>query len=129
MVIELDFEDIGFRVSKKDISKIEKKDISINVYCYENRLVYPVYLSDQKLKICMELLLISDKNNSHYVYIKDFSRFMCNKTNCRNKKRFCRYCLQCFSSEKVLTEHKKVCLKINGKQTVKLKSSPIKFKN
>ena len=45
------------------------------------------------------------------------------------KKHFCRYCLQCSSSEKVLTEHKKVCLKINGKQTVKLKSSPIKFKN
>ena len=86
MVIELDFEDIGFRVSKKDISKIEKKDISINVYCYENRLVYPVYLSDQKLKTCMDLLLISDENNSHYVYIKDFNRFMCNKTKCRNKK-------------------------------------------
>ena len=86
MVIELDFEDIGFRVSKKDISKIEKKDISINVFCYENRLVYPVYLSDQKLKTCMDLLLISDENNSHYVYIKDFNRFMCNKTKCRNKK-------------------------------------------
>ena len=37
--------------------------------------------------------------------------------------------MQCFSSEKVLTEHKKVCLKINGKQTVKLKCGSIKFKN
>ena len=45
------------------------------------------------------------------------------------KKHFCRYCLQCSSSEKLLTEHKKVCLKINGKQTVKLKSGPVKFKN
>ena len=71
----------------KKISKIEKKsNISINVFCYDNRLVYPVYLLDQKLKNCLDLLLISDKNNSHYVYIKDFSRFMCNKTKCRNKK-------------------------------------------
>ena len=57
------------------------------------------------------------------------NRFMCNKTKCKNKKNFCKYCLQCFSSEKVLTEHKEVCLKITGKQTVKLRSSSIKFKN
>ena len=30
----------------------------------------------------MDLLLISNENKSHYVYIKDFNRFMCNK----NKK-------------------------------------------
>ena len=33
-----------------------------------------------------------------------------------------RYCLQCFNCEKVLMEHKKVWLKVNGKQSVKLKS-------
>ena len=43
-------------------------------------------------------------------------------------KNFCRYCLQCFSSEKVLIEHKKACLKINGKPRVKLRSGSIKFK-
>ena len=45
---------------------------------------------------------------SYYVYIKDFNRFMCNKIKCKNKENFCRYCLQCFSSERVLTEHKGV---------------------
>ena len=34
-------------------------------------------------------------------------------------KYFCKSCLQCFSSKNVLAEHKKVCLKTNGKQTVK----------
>ena len=33
------------------------------------------------------------------------------------------------SSEKVLQEHKEICLVINGKQSVKLKSGSIKFKN
>ena len=54
---------------------------------------------------------------------------MCNKTKNRNKKRFWKYYLQCSSSEKVLVKHKETCLKINGKQTVKLKSGSIKFKN
>ena len=54
---------------------------------------------------------------------------MCNKTNYKNKKHFCRYCLHCFSSAKVLTEHKKVCLKINPKQGVKLRDMSVKFNN
>ena len=41
----------------------------------------------------------------------------------------CKFCLQCFSSEKVLIQHKKNCLIINGKQSVKLKSGLISFKN
>ena len=54
---------------------------------------------------------------------------MCNKTKCKSTKHFCRYCSKCFSSERVLVKHKEVCLKINGKQTVRLRSSSIKFKN
>ena len=39
-------------LSKKDFGKIEKKNnICINVFCYENRLAYPVYLSDQEFEI------------------------------------------------------------------------------
>ena len=34
-----------------------------------------------------------------------------------------------FSSGKILMQHKKICLKINGKQSVKLKSGSINFKN
>ena len=77
----------------------------------------------------MDLLLISNENKSHYVYIKDFNRFMCNETKNKNKKYFCKCCLQCFSSEQVLMGHKKNCLIINGKQSVKLKSGSISFKN
>ena len=77
----------------------------------------------------MDLLLISDKFKSHYVYIKDFDRFMFNKTKYKGKKRFCKNCLQCFSSEKILSEHKEDCSVINGKQSVKLESGLISFKN
>ena len=77
----------------------------------------------------MDLLLISDEFKSHYVCIKDFDRIMFNKTKSKKRKHFCRCCLQCFSGEKVLIEHKKDCLLINGKQCVKLKSGFISFKN
>ena len=36
----------------------------------------------------MNLLLISNENKFHYVHIKDFNRFMCNKTKNKNKKYF-----------------------------------------
>ena len=77
----------------------------------------------------MDLLLNNDRNKSHYIYFKDFNRLVFNNTKCKNKKDFFRYCLQCFSSERVLVEHKEMYLEINGKQSVELKSSSIESKN
>ena len=62
----------------------------------------------------MDLLLLIGNNKSHYVYIKDFNRFMFHKTNNKNKKWFCESGLQCFISENVLIKHKENCLSING---------------
>ena len=45
---------------------------------------------------------------------------MFNKTKSKRKKWFCKSCLQCFSSEKVLIKNSKDCLLINGGQRVKL---------
>ena len=77
----------------------------------------------------MNLLLIIDENKSNYVYTKDFDRLMFHKTKFKNKKYFCKSCLQWFSSKNVLTEHKEVCLSINGAWSVKLEKETIKFKN
>ena len=77
------------------------------------------FISDETLEDYMDLLLIADKNKSHYVYIKVFNRFMRSKIKHKNKKLFCRYRLQSFSSEKVLKEDKDVCLKINCRRGVK----------
>ena len=99
------------------------------MFCYENGLVFRIYVSNQKFEDSMDLLLLTDDDKSHYVYIKNFDRFMFHKTKNKNKKRFCRSCLQCFSSKNVLAEHKKNCLIINGKQSVKLKKRTIKFKD
>ena len=77
----------------------------------------------------MDLLLLINDDKSHYVYIKDFDRFMFHKTKSKNKKHICKSCLQCFSSKNVLTEHKENCLSINGAQSVRLEKGTTEFKN
>ena len=69
------------------------------------------------------LQIIVDK--SHYVQI---DRFMFHKTKPKNKKFFCNSGSQCFSSKNVLTEHKEVCLSINGAQSVRLEKGTINIK-
>ena len=59
-------------VGEKSFSKIEtKNNICINVLCYENKLTFSIYLLDQKSEGAIDLLLVTDENKSHYVYIKD----------------------------------------------------------
>ena len=77
----------------------------------------------------MDLLLVINENKSHYVYMKDFDRFMFHKTKNKNKKYFCKSCLQCFSSKNVLAEQKEVCLSINGAQSVIFEKGKTEFKN
>ena len=117
-------------VEEKDFKKIEvQNDICINVFCYENQLVFPIYVSDQTFKRSIDLLLLINDDQSHYVYIKDFNTFMFHKTKNENKKWFCKSCLQCFSSDNLLIKHKEDCLSINGQQSINLEKGTVEFKN
>ena len=74
-------------MQEKYFSKIEvKNNICINVFGYEDKLAFPNYISDQKFEDSMDLLLLIDDDKLHYVYIKDFDRFMFCKTKNQNKK-------------------------------------------
>ena len=76
---KLDYDGIEFPVQEKDFNKIEvKNNICINVFGYENRLVFPIYVSDQKFEDSMDLLLLCVYIKD--VYIKDFDGFMFQKT-------------------------------------------------
>ena len=99
------------------------------MFGYENKLVFPIYVSDQKFEDSMDLLLLIDDDKSHYVYIKDFDRFIFHKTKNKNKKWFCRSCLQCLSRENALIKHRESSLSINGKQSEILEKGIIGFKN
>ena len=45
---------------------------------------------------------------------------MYNQLEHREKKHFSMHCLQCFSSERILANHVKNCLKINGDQAINM---------
>ena len=84
---KLNYDGIEFPVQEKDFNKIEvKNNICINVFGYESRLDFPIYVSDQAFEDSIDLLLLNDDDKSHYVYIKNFDRFIFHKTKGKNKK-------------------------------------------
>ena len=61
LISDLDYDGIEFPVQEKYFSKIEvKSNICINVFVYENELVFPIYVSDQKCENSIDLLLLND---------------------------------------------------------------------
>ena len=67
--------------------------IYINVFGYEDKTAHCIYTSKQTFEIHVDLSQLSNLKNSHYVLIKDFNRFMTNKTKYYDEKHFCQYCL------------------------------------
>ena len=132
-VINLNYNGIEFPVSTKHYNKIEKQnEININVFGYEDKQKYPIYVSKEKYDDQMNLLLITKGKNKHYALIKDFNKFMYNQTKHKERKHFCMHCLQCFSSERVLNNHKNNCIQVNGVQAVKMPDKDnniLKFNN
>ena len=61
IVQKLDYDGIEFPVQVKDFSKIEMmNNICINMFRYENKLIFPIYISDQKFEYTMDFLLLID---------------------------------------------------------------------
>ena len=113
-------------MQEKDFSKIEtQNNICINVFGYENELVFLIFISEQKFEDSMDLLLLFEDDKSHCVYIKDFNTFMFHKTKNKDIKWFCKSCLQCFSSKNILIRHKEDYLR----SSVDIEEGIIKFEN
>ena len=131
-VEKLDYSGIDFPVSVKQYNKIEKQNnIRVNVFGYEEKQPYVIYVSKEKFNSCLNLLLITEGEVWHYCLLKDFNKFMYNQTKHKGRKHFCMYCLQGFSSERVLNNHTVDCIEINGKQAIKMPEpgSKITFTN
>ena len=132
-VSNLNYDDVEFPVATKHYNKIEKQnEININVFGYEDKQKYPIYVSKEKYDDHIELLLITKGEKKHYVLIKDFNQFMYNQTKHKERKHFCMHCLQCFSSERVLNNHKDNCIQLNGNQALKMPDKDnniLKFNN
>ena len=105
----LNYSDIMFPLDINDYEKIKERfQMQVNVFGYENK-VYPLYISKESCNQTLNLLLITEKDKSHYVFIKDFNRSMYSKTKHKDRKHFCMSCLQKFTSKEVLNNHGKKC--------------------
>ena len=131
-VEKLDYTDIEFPVTVKQYKRIEKQNsINVNIFGYELKQPYPIYVSKEKYQDHMELLMITKGEKKHYVLMKDFNKFMYNQTKHKERKHFCMHCLQCFSREDILTEHIPNCIAINGEQAIKMpkEGDKVHFRN
>jgi len=130
-VKKLDYSGITFPVRIKDTEKIEKQNsINMRFFGYENGRFYPIRVSKEKYDQQMELLHITEGENSHLI-IKDFDRLMYKFNKHKEKNYFCKRCLHCFSSKNLLEKHQGDCLLINGTQAITMpaEGSKIYFKN
>ena len=80
---------LNFPCEKTILARLKKKNnICLNVFCYGNKLIFPIYVSDEKFENSMDLLLVTDDDILNYVYIKDFSRFIFTKQRIKTKNTF-----------------------------------------
>ena len=68
----------------------------------------------------IDLLITEEVEKNHYVWIKDFDKLNYKQTAHKEKKHFCKNCIQCFSSKEILEKHKSDCLVLNNSQAVSL---------
>ena len=127
----LDYRGINFPMKARDYEIVEERfNINVNVFGYQNK-VFPLYVSKKSNEQVLNVLLISNEEKSHYVFIKDFNRLMYSevKTKNQHKKHFCMSCLQNFTTKEILNNHRERCLLINDTQAVKYETGIIKLKN
>ena len=75
---EININGIKYPVKVKDITKFEKENliISINVFGFENGDIFPLRITNEVKQNYVNLLLISNEENSHYVLVKNLSRLL-----------------------------------------------------
>ena len=79
--------------------------MQVNALGYEKK-IYPLYISKKSYNQTLNLFLITEKDKSHYAFIKDFNRLMFSRTKHKGKKYYCMSCLQSFTTEEILSNKK-----------------------
>ena len=102
---------IDYPTTINNIKTFEKNNtnISINVYNYNSGLI-PLKLTTDEKKHHVNLLLITEKEKQHYVWIKNFSALITKDHSKHNGKLYpCFLCQHMCSSQDILTQHIEWC--------------------
>ena len=116
----LNWDGIEFPAKITQIRKLEKQNegLAINVWGWENNDLIILHISHKSKAIKrINLMLLTDGDNSHYCWIKRMSRLILGKTKYKNKHFYCEFCLTRFSVERALKPHQEICDGVNGRPT------------
>ena len=75
---KLNFANLEFPLAIRKISVFEKQNdgISINVFGYENKnIVGPLYLTKMEKNLQVNLLLLNERMEAHYILITNIQRY------------------------------------------------------
>ena len=124
---EIDMTGLKYPVHPSNMTKFERQnEISVNVLGYENKELFPIYLTKlRKARHEVDLLYLTRNNESHWCFTKNLNRLLHRTNGGSHAYHFCRYCLQGFTSSKVLRRHLEYC-SIHGAQHTTL---PVKGKD
>jgi len=117
----LNLDGLSFPLAVKDIPKFERQNptVSINVLSLDVGDFCIEYCSPERQRPHhVNLLLLSEEEKRHYVWIKNMSRLVDDRTHHDGKTFVCNGCLQPVSSKHVLDCHIPNCLR-NPPQAVK----------
>ena len=91
--------------SLHDIAMFEfKNEISVNVFGHKGPLIIPVRLTPNAKRFHVDLLIIEEGEDSHYVLITDLSRLLGNSTK-DGRRIYCPQCLRPYIQLHVLKRH------------------------
>jgi len=130
----VDVTGLTFPLPPNKISVFENNNPSITVHCLsydqDTKSFVVTYLSSeaQKREHTITLLLLdSDDNRRHYVWVRNLSALISDRDNVHHKRHVCLSCLQVFTSASVLNEHSRCCLIHKPQQTKFPDASDPKF--
>ena len=129
---KLNWKGIDFPTPLTQITRFEEQNpYSINVYGWTGTSAYPLRISNHENGECINLILLTNKKNHHYCWIKNMSALTASQFNKHKGKRYvCKYCCNSFQWEVSLQKHVEYCLKQKAvKVVMPNKGSTLSFKN
>ena len=140
----LGLNDIKTPVNVQDLPKIESQyNVSINLYGYSESnknptdsyintiQIYPIHITQSTAAKHIDLLVTTNTETNHYVWIKNFNKLCAGVTKNTSKKFFCKHCIQHFPSKERLEKHLMDCIVLTKCQAIQMpnEGEVIKFKS
>jgi len=132
---ELNMSGMSFPVKVRDVSRFEKQNPTVSVSIFgleDDTIIVPLRVSPSVKSNHINLLLLQEQDDtSHYVFIKDISRFLGHLTKRKKHLFWCENCLTPRDDRESHEAHRKRCIEQDA-QRIKLPSirdSVMKFQD